>query len=472
MIDSGMAQRGLARRPCRGIVLVVCLAALAGPAPAVADIGYAGQFGGSGTGAGQFTNVASLTLDPAGDVYVVDGDNVSTARVQKFGPDGAFKATFGSWGSDPGEFWTAGVAAASPSEILVVDFFNDQVERFTSGTPFTTYTWASAWPLTGYTNPGAAAMAPDGTVYVVDTFNSSIQRFSTTGTSIGSAFGTFGSGDGQFQQPYDVTVGSDGTVYVVDSSNNRIQRFNASGTYLGKWGTPGSGDGQFDSPRGVATDSAGNVYVADNENHRIQKFSAAGNFIARFGSEGAGDGQVSNPWDIAVDSSGTIFVLDRGNSRVQKFKEGGAPISDVPVHPTLPSTPGGTGPTTNKPKTKKSGHWTRIPRGPGCDAPVGGFCYVEVEIPEPGDLTATTPRPGAAAAAKRKRARPGIRSVKRRFTKPGRVRVKLYLNKPGNSVLRRKGKVKVRVRLTFKPKVGETVSTTRTFTYKKKRKKR
>jgi len=38
------------------------------------------------------------------------------------------------------------------------------------------------------------------------------------------------------------------------------------------WGSQGSGNGQFDRPEGVAVDSSGNVYVADTYNHRIQKF--------------------------------------------------------------------------------------------------------------------------------------------------------------------------------------------------------
>ena len=42
--------------------------------------------------------------------------------------------------------------------------------------------------------------------------------------------------------------------------------------YLIQWGTQGSGNGQFSDPFGVATDAAGNAYVADQGNQRIQKF--------------------------------------------------------------------------------------------------------------------------------------------------------------------------------------------------------
>jgi hypothetical protein len=46
----------------------------------------------------------------------------------------------------------------------------------------------------------------------------------------------------------------------------------ASGEFLTKWGSFGAGDGQFNEPFGVATDNRGDVYVGDTLNHRIQKF--------------------------------------------------------------------------------------------------------------------------------------------------------------------------------------------------------
>ena len=136
------------------------------------------------------------------------------------------------------------------------------------------------------------------------------------------ALAEFGTGEGQFVNPMDVTVDSSGNVYVSDSFNYRIQKFDSDGGFLTKWGetniyglpASGSGNGAFDFPLGIAIDSSSNVFVADNNNKRIQKFTSEGVWLASWNSYDT-NGQsnsFSNPSDVAVDSSGNVFVLDSG----------------------------------------------------------------------------------------------------------------------------------------------------------------
>ena len=58
----------------------------------------------------------------------------------------------------------------------------------------------------------------------------------------------------------------------MDLGNSRVQMFSGTGAYLTQWGSFGSDDGQFIEPFFVATDAAGNVYVVDRGNYRVQKF--------------------------------------------------------------------------------------------------------------------------------------------------------------------------------------------------------
>ena len=44
-------------------------------------------------------------------------------------------------------------------------------------------------------------------------------------------------------------------------------------SFLVAWGSNGSGDGQFVDLQGIAIDDVGRVSVVDRNNHRVQKFS-------------------------------------------------------------------------------------------------------------------------------------------------------------------------------------------------------
>jgi DNA-binding beta-propeller fold protein YncE len=125
--------------------------------------------------------------------------------------------------------------------------------------------------------------------------------------SLRLAWGSQGSGPGQFNLPSGVGVDSSGNVYVADTGNNRVQKFTGSGSFITQWGLH-----LFNYPVGVAIDSAGNVYVVDSGNNRVVEFTGDGKYITQLGNS-------TIPSGVAVDSSGGIYVTDSGNNRVQKF---------------------------------------------------------------------------------------------------------------------------------------------------------
>jgi hypothetical protein len=106
------------------------------------------------------------------------------------------------------------------------------------------------------------------------------------------------------------------------------------------FGSFGSGDGQFDSPFGVAISRFGDIVVSDFSEDRIQVFDRAGEFRTSFGSLGSGEGQFRGPQGVAIARSGEIVVIDRFNHRIQVF----VPVdADGDICPEVASATGSSG---------------------------------------------------------------------------------------------------------------------------------
>ncbi|MGH2940154.1 MAG: hypothetical protein ACRDPE_18755 [Solirubrobacterales bacterium] len=146
-----------------------------------------------------------------------------------------------------------------------------------------------------------------------------------------TAFGSAGSGNGQFNHPADIALDAKGDLWVVDSANNRVEEFNEKGEFLTKFGTAGTGTGQLNRPTAIAVDANGDVWVVDAQNGRVEEFNEKGEFLAEFGSGGKGNGQFSGygPEGIAIDYHGDIWVSDTSGGRLEKFSEAGQFLRSV-----------------------------------------------------------------------------------------------------------------------------------------------
>jgi DNA-binding beta-propeller fold protein YncE len=119
---------------------------------------------------------------------------------------------------------------------------------------------------------------------------------------MGMGTDTFGAPDGIIQAP-------NGDIYVADGHdgcdcpNARVMKFTKDGKFIKAWGTHGSGPGEFDGVHGLALDSQGRVFVADRLNNRVQVFTPNGKFIAAWK-------QFGRPSAIAIDKDDLLYVSD------------------------------------------------------------------------------------------------------------------------------------------------------------------
>lgn len=178
--------------------------------------------------------------------------------------------------------------------------------------------------------PNAMLIAPNGTIYVAEGHSSArgsvarIFKFTNEGKLI-KAWGQFGSGPDDFDQPHALAMDSKGRLFVGDRSNNRIKIFDQNENLLDTWY-------QFSRPSGIFIDAHDTIYVADSESGSV------GNGRSRTWTRGirvgsAKDGSVvafipdptqnppstSSAEGIAVDKNGVIYGAEVGAKRLQRY---------------------------------------------------------------------------------------------------------------------------------------------------------
>ncbi len=164
-----------------------------------------------------------------------------------------------------------------------------------------------------------------------------------------SCFGSYGSGNGQFDGPRDLTIDENGNIYVADHSNGRVQKFTSSGNFikavtlsfyptgiryshynrriyvtdftvsanlysftkeilfdwskpLGVWG-----------PESIGVDTSGNIYIPDEEHNKILKYDGSGNYITGWSTGGSAS---YFPRDAEQSPNGDIYVSIRSSKIV------------------------------------------------------------------------------------------------------------------------------------------------------------
>jgi DNA-binding beta-propeller fold protein YncE len=101
-----------------------------------------------------------------------------------------------------------------------------------------------------------------------------------------------------------VAIAPNGDIFIADGHvNNRIVKFTKDGTFVKAWGTRGTGRGEFSVPHTLAFDSQGRLFVGDRGNRRLQIFSQDGAFLDEWTQFGRPSGMLITPDD-------TLYVAD------------------------------------------------------------------------------------------------------------------------------------------------------------------
>lgn len=479
-----------------GAALAALLLALLLPSSAL-GFGPLSSFGSFGDGPGELDEPAGVAIGGDGTAYVADHGN---DRVVVFGPDGTFSREFGGVAGDSAGMINRprGIALGSGGHLYVADSWNRRIDVFAPGGEFlfafgkgvggvgvdicttTCQAGESDGAAASMGEPVGVAFDAAGLVYVADYAMHRVAVFSADGEFV-RAFGKNVNGDGlpgvcttecsegeagsepgEMRTPTDVAVAPDGSVVVSDGENNRVSVFSGEGDFSHSFGGVVSSEaGDIISPESIAVDAAGLVYVGEWGNLRVSRFELDGDFLDAFGEgvidgasafqicteasgcqeggTGSGPGAVNGPTGIAFDCRGAVFVAEQGLAlaRVERFGEPGTPRCSTPPR-TEPVTP-----------------LHRSPPPPLVAFPDSKFQFGKLVLNRKrgtGTLFVFVPGPGRLTLGGT-----DIRTVWRNAPRRGGL-VRMPVTPTGElkRKLRKKGRAKGRVRVSFKPTEGVT----------------
>lgn len=307
-------------------------------------------------------DATSLTLDqpidvavaPDGSIYFTEFSRHVVRKVTPAGVLTTFAGTAGQSGSTNATGAAArfnlphGITVDQAGNLYVVDHGNHLIRKITPAGVVTTLAGLAGIPgntdgsgaAARFQFPAGIAVDGAGTLYVADSGNHRIRKLTPAGAvSTLAGSGTLGTANGtgpaaQFNFPNGIAVASNGTLFVADNGNHAIRAITAAGvvtTFLGQAGTSGTRDGtgnlaRFESPSGIALDADGNLYISDSLNHTIRKSSPAGvvtTLAGVAGQSGITDGRgpqarFGQPIGIAVDPRGNVYVADVTLHRIRR----------------------------------------------------------------------------------------------------------------------------------------------------------
>ena len=267
------------------------------------------SFGGEGSSAGTFNRPWGVAVNEHNEIAVTD---VGNNRVQIFKSDGTHLRSFGSKGDQEGEFkYPSGIAYLNNGNMVIADSGNNRLQIFTEQGDYLPQIGGKGNLDHQFNYPWGLSVDSDGNIIVADSNNKLIKIFTPSGQFL-RKFG----GEYLLVDPFHC-IQKDQYFIVSDNGDHCIKVFNTEGDFLYKFGNIGKGDGEFVEPYCLSVDKAEHLMVCDYANDIVQVLDLSGKFITKIRVPYGGEVEPFElPTSTAVLTDGRIVLTDFYNDRV------------------------------------------------------------------------------------------------------------------------------------------------------------
>ena len=200
-----------------------------GPGPGRGGAGRGGRGGGGGNGAGipgdSFVRPTDVAWDAAGNIFVADG--YGNSRIAKFDKNGKYLKSWGTKGTEQGQFDTPhSLATDAQGNLYVADLGNQRIQVFDNDGGFKTQIGNVGAPWAICISPGAHPYLYSSNSNDPRTMdNGEIYKMELDGRILGR-FGRAGKLPKEFGTVNEIDCRNPNELYVGELTNWRVQRIN------------------------------------------------------------------------------------------------------------------------------------------------------------------------------------------------------------------------------------------------------
>jgi sugar lactone lactonase YvrE len=154
--------------------------------------------------------------------------------------------------------------------------------------------------------PHGMAITSDGMIWYADSANNRLIKMDPATNEILRVIGRTGSGEGEFNSLYGLTIDSNGYLYAL-STDARVYKLDSNGGYMASYDI----GAYVTNTHGITYDAYSNrILVVGTNSNNIAIFDTNMNYKKSFGSAGYGAGEFEGPWGLTTDSNGRLYVSD------------------------------------------------------------------------------------------------------------------------------------------------------------------